>query len=419
MKIGFFTDRYWPAIDGVTISVDIFAKELRKLGHEVYIFCPEGPGKNSDKDKHIIRYKSFPGIWYDDYRDTLPWSRRNIKQVKDLELDIIHTHTPAQVGMLGSHVAKVQNIPLVTTYHTDLEQYFRVYKRILPGAVALSLIGPLMMKQNTLLKDVVKNMKPERSFDKWNRKIVRKMLTLYHNNCDLVIAPSEKIKKLLIAYHTQTPIEVISTGVNLDEPALHSTIDMRAGYDIPDQAFVLTYVGRLGQEKNIELIFQSLPRIIKELPATSLLIVGDGPYRNKLVDLVEKLNLHNHVIFTGMLARAETLSCFKAADIFVFPSLTETQGLVINEACAVSKPIIFIDDTISNLTRDGINGFKVRNNVVDFAKKTIILLKDNNLRQEFGYHSGELAQQHTAAAQTKKLEQVYSELIANRLSKPV
>ncbi|MDP4038839.1 MAG: glycosyltransferase [bacterium] len=413
MKIGFFTDFYLPSTvgNGVVVSIDIFRRELEKLGHQVYVLCPTKPLKYHDS-RRIIRFRSIPGIWFWGYRDTFPYNTRNIKLIEKLGLDIVHIHTPVQIGLLGVYIAKKYKIPLVATYHTDLISYGAIYKRVIVGLALLSLIFPIISKDPAVIKDFFWTLRPTWPLAKWNQRNIKKMITVLHNHCDLVIAPSKKMEGALISYGTKTKIEVIPTGVDIEEVNLLSkSFDFRGQYNIAASSVILLFVGRLGKEKNIDLIVKAMPLIIGEMPNLKLVIVGQGPYRKKLEKLIKKLNLVSHIILTGYISSEAKMAAYKACDIFIFPSLTDTQGLVLNEASLNGKSILFADGKISPLTLNNYNGLKVNNDKSDLAKKVIYLLNHPEILKSFGLNSQKMIENFTAQKQAKKLEKVYQQLL--------
>lgn len=418
MRIGFFTDRYYPQTDGVGVSVDMFAHDLRKLGHTVYIFCPKGSyaSKHSHSDHvdgpDVIRFPSIPGIWFEGYRDTFPWTKKNMNMIEDLNLDIVHIHTPGQVGMLGMYVAKSFGLPLVTTYHTDLVAYSQVYKRAFPGAIGLSFLLPIMAKDKTILRDAGKVLRPERTIPLWNAKIIQRMITVMHNNCDLVIAVSEKSRRQLKSYKTKTPIEVLPTGIDWTEIRQPTNYNLRKQFSLPADATILLYVGRIGVEKNLELAIRALQHILPKAPYTYLVLAGPGSTLEiaKFKALASELKVEDHVVFTGVLNRSEVMGAFASSNIFVFPSIADTQGLVINEACAFGKPIVYVDDKISSLTQNNHNGYHAKNNARDFAVKCLKLIEDPELCMRFGKASGKLALSQSGEGQAKKLLSLYTQI---------
>lgn len=411
MKIGFFTDRYYPQVDGVAVSVDLFARELRKLGHEVIIFCPQAPHKLRQEPSYVVRFRSFPSIWYEDYRDTMPFTPAAIRKVLDHNLDLIHIHTPAQIGMLGVRIAKSNNIPTVVTHHTDIEQYIKVYKRVMLGILAGVFIAPALMKSSDQYKDILPSLKPKRSLKRWNRQIIRDSIALFYQNCDMIIAPSRKMRTVLKGYGIKKQIHILPTGIDIDEATKTERFNPRVHFGLPDKSPLLLFVGRLGQEKNIQLLLRSMPKILARHPEANLLIVGDGPYANDLHELAEELGIASKTFFTGMLDRPKTFACFKAADIFCFASITDTQGLVLNEAAIEAKPIVFIDDQISPIVRNGVSGIKAKNSTTSFAAACNKLIENPKLAKQYGLNAQKLAKNITIDKQAKKLLELYKTLV--------
>lgn len=412
MKIGFFTDRYYPQVDGVAVSVDIFAKELIKLGHEVTVFAPEAAKKKRDREdpSYVVRFKSFPSIWYEDHRETMPFTPAAIKKVKNKDLDIIHIHTPAQVGILGLRVAKEDNIPTVVTHHTDIDQYAKIYKKIMLGIFVGILIGPALLKSKEHYKDILPNLKPKKSFEKWNRKLIIESVGLFYSNCDAVIVPSVKMEKSLVDYGKFNNIKVLPTGIDLDEAKAKTDFKPREKFKIDSSSPLLLFVGRLGKEKNIQLIIKSMPKILAQNPETRLLIVGDGPYAEELKSLTRELRLAKSVIFAGLLDRAETFACFRASDIFCFASMTDTQGLVLNESAIESKPVVFLDEQISPLAQNGKTGIQAKNTSSSFAAACLKLINDKAMARKYGENAKRLALGISIEKQSKKLIDIYKEI---------
>ncbi|MBI2798314.1 glycosyltransferase [Candidatus Saccharibacteria bacterium] len=411
MRIGFFTDRYYPQVDGVAVSVELFARELRRLGHEVFIFCPGAPGKNRRETRNIVRFRSFPSIWYEDYRDTMPFTPAIVRRVRSYNLDLVHIHTPAQMGILGLRIAREDHLPTVITHHTDIESYIKIYKRALAGIIIAALWAPVFIKSRGLYSDTLSALKPGRPIRHWNRKVVREGLTSFYDMCDQIIAPSVKMAEQLKSYHVNSPIDILPTGIDPEEARLHTSFEPRQQYGIDTDAPVVLFVGRLGEEKNIQLLLRAFAHNVKAMPQSRLLIVGDGPYYGQLESLSEDLGIDQLTTFTGSLGRAETFACFRAANVFAFPSLTDTQGLVINEAAYSKKPIVFCDPEISPLTIDGKTGLLAKATVHDLANKIGKLIHNPELAIKFGEQAHTEAKKITMSQQAKKLEHIYAQLI--------
>lgn len=408
MKIGFFTDRYYPQTDGVAVSVDLFAKALHQMGHEVIIFCPQGPEKLPNEPTNIVRFRSAPSIWYEDYRDTFPFTPLSLRKAKSYELDIVHVHTPGMIGMLGIRIAREYGLPLVATHHTDIEQYIKVYKRIMAGFVAVLFLAPALMKASKAYPESLRSLKPQRSARSWNRHVIRHNVKLFYDFCDVVIAPSPKIATLLHGYGLSSPVEVLPTGIDTTENI--PDWDMRKHLKLNKDDLILVYVGRLGEEKNLSLTISALPAVIKTIPNTHLVLVGDGPYSGELKQLTNDLALDEHVHMLGMLPHAKALAAMKASDIFVFPSTTDTQGLVLNEAAWVGLPLIWCDDNISTVTTNHRTGLLSNSNRNDLAKNILYLAQHHNLREQMSSESHQAAQKITIKEQAEKLLTIYSKL---------
>jgi 1,2-diacylglycerol 3-alpha-glucosyltransferase len=277
------------------------------------------------------------------------------------------------------------------------------------GILVGILIGPALIKSKEHYKDILPNLKPKKSFTKWNRKLIIESVGLFYQNCDAVIVPSIKMERSLKEYGKFNNIKVLPTGIDLEEAKAKTDYNPRDRYKIKNSPLLL-FVGRLGKEKNIQLIIKSMPKIIKQSPMTQLLIVGDGPYSEELHNLVEDLKIKKNVHFTGMLDRSDTFACFKSADIFCFASTTDTQGLVLNEAAIESKPIVFLDDEISPLAEDKKTGIKAVNTTKSFSDACLELIKNSELSKNYGKNAKKMAMEITIEKQSKKLLGIYKKI---------
>ena len=181
----FFTDTYEPQINGVVTAIKLLERELKKLGHEVYIVCPKV--KNHKFPKNVYTCKSFTFKPYPEYKGSLP-SLRLIKWVKKINPDMIHIHTPVTIGWLGIVCAKLLKKPVVTTYHTLMEEYFEIY--FLP-----------------------KKLKKSEKVKYFSKKLIRKYTKFFFNRSDYITSPSIAIKKILEDCGIKKPIFVNPTGI--------------------------------------------------------------------------------------------------------------------------------------------------------------------------------------------------------------
>ncbi len=393
MKIGFFTDVYTPQIDGVVRSIKLYKQALEDLGHEIYIFAPKSIKRGSifdfilNKEKNVFRFYAVDSVFIPGYPLALPISYKSTRAIPKLKLDIVHCHTPLSMGMLGDITALLSDVPQVFTYHTYYSEYAKHYINF----------GKLKEPAS---------------------KVIRKLESFYCNRADLVLAPSVKLKNILEnKMNVETDIEILPTGVDLKEFDKISDRGFRKKYRIAEDKKVLLYVGRLGSEKNVGFLIKMLPEVLAREKNAVLLIIGDGKYREKLEERTKELNLSDYVFFTGFLERKETIRAFLASDMFVFASLTDTQGLVLSEAAAAAKPLVLLRDPgLNPLVVENKNAFLSEENGKEFAGNVLKLLQDKNLYAKMAGNSRKLAEEYSIEAQTKKLLNYYSKLIEKHKS---
>ena len=415
MRIGLFSDSYLPSLDGISYSIESFRIELEKRGHEVVVFAPAPGIRYKEKIPNIIRFPAVKGLFYDDYLTSMFFPPEAMQRIKKKELDVIHFHTPSQVGLLGAYYAIRNDVPLLSTYHTDLYQYVSHYPQVLPGAIALSLLAPLITRGGLAdFRTAVSGLKPSRSIDKWNKKILVRGVTMLHDKCDYVIAPSRKIEKQLLSWHTTAPIRVLPTGVDKITTNQRAVTLFRHRHGIEDHEKVLLFVGRLGSEKNIELILSSMPHVLKQVPHAKLVLVGRHEHQTKLEKMAQDLDISHKVVFTGFIEHDKLGSVYEASDVFVFPSKTDTQGLVLHEAANSGLPIVMLDKDITEVVKDGVNGYIVRSSAKEMAKKIITILNDDELHKSMSEASSRMAAKYSVEHQTILLEKLYASAISAR-----
>lgn len=324
MRIGLFTDTYFPQVSGVATSIRTLKEELEELGHEVYIFTTTDKAVGRYEDPTIIRLPSVPFVSFTDRRVVYRGLMTSYKIAKDYQLDIIHTQTEFGMGNLGKLIGKALRIPVVHTYHTQYEDYVDY---IAKGKI----IRPGMVKY-----------------------IVRG----YLNNLDGIICPSRIVTNLLEGYEVKPVKRTIPTGIQLEnfvrEDICQADVDqLRVDLGILPTETMLLSLSRISSEKNIQAILASLPEVLREYPAVKLVVVGDGPYLDDLKRQADQLGLSEAVIFTGMVAHEQVALYYKACDFFISASTSETQGLTYTEALASGKPVIahgnpYLDDLITD-----------------------------------------------------------------------
>lgn len=310
MKIGFFTDTYFPQVSGVATSIKTLKEELEKNGHEVYIFTTTDP--NADKlEKDVIRMPSVPFVSFKDCRVVVRGMWYAYLVAKELELELIHTHTEFGAGILGKMVAKKLKIPLIHTYHTMYEDYLHYIAK-----------GKVLRQSH-----------------------VKYLSRLFANHTTGVVCPSERVIDTLRGYGVVTPLRVIPTGIDIEKfkraDITNKDIEkLRQSLHIEKDQLMILSLSRISYEKNIQALVYGLPQIIKAYPNARMVIVGKGPYLEELQELIVTLDLSEYVQFTGEVANDDVALYYKAADFFVSASTSETQGLTYTEAMAAGTPCV-------------------------------------------------------------------------------
>jgi glycosyltransferase involved in cell wall biosynthesis len=372
MQIGIFTETYKPTVNGVAVSVDTFKTELEKLGHKVYIFCPAN--QNAAKEEGVFRVPSFQWLGSTkNYPLALP-GLTHISLADVPELDIIHCQHLSLMGRMGRHIAKEFKIPLVYTYHTLLTEYTHY----------IPLFGHFM------------------------KPLVIKISRNFANSADVVITPSPSIKRILQGWGVKKPIEVVPTGIYLENYSRSNPGPMKKHFNILDNQQVLLYVGRIAREKNIDFLLESFEHLQKNYPDVHLLLVGGGPEEKYWQDYVKKHQLTKYITFTGFLPKQEVNQIFGQVELFVFPSTTDTQGIVVVEALAAGTPVIAANylgpaDIITNEK----DGFLTPLNKFDFTDRIMELLKEEKTWQYFSKNAQKKAKQYSAQRCAQRMESIY------------
>ncbi len=344
MRIGLFTDAYLPEISGVSMAVRWYRDELETRGHEVYVYAPRYERARDDDDR-TYRFRAGPVFGYKTARMALPYSREAFQSFA--VLDIVHSHTPFSLAYAAILAAARHRLPHVQTYHTYLSQYRHYIPRpIRPTVRAAEAYSALLC-----------------------------------NRCTAVTVPTSAIRDELIRYGVTRPIHVIPLGPHLplfDRPACWAP---REALNVPREARLLLYAGRLAAEKNLLFLLRGFARIHQELRDSVLVVAGDGPLRERLEAEADALGIRAAVRFTGFLDHPRLVDLYHAADLFLFASKTETQGLVLVEAMAGGTPAVAVGELgVVDVVRDGVNGRLVPEDESRFARAAIAVLSD---REEY------------------------------------
>jgi len=387
MRVGIFTDTYYPEVNGVATSAYMLKTELEKNGNEVFIFTVTNP-KQAEKEENVFRVPSIPFMLFKERRVGLVFSRKWYRIIFNLKLDVIHTQTEFSLGQMGYKAAKMFNIPHIHTYHTIYEDYTHYLK--VPGHEKL----------------------------KW---IVKKISEYYCDKADLVIVPTEKVKYLLLDYGVKKPITVQPTGVDLSK-FQHIDWDevdcLKNKYCLDEKMHILVCVGRISQEKNIDEIIENIETLVRVDENLRLLIVGDGPQKKRLEEMVNNLCLKEFVIFTGEVKWTDIQNYYALGDVFVSASTSETQGLTYDEALAAGKPILVRkDDSLRGLLCQGENGFAYETKEEFMGFYELLFSEDNIM--VMGYKARKSVECLSMTSFGRNVENIYMNLLQNVVTNSV
>jgi len=378
MRILMVSDVYFPRVNGVSTSIQVFREALQAAGHHVTLITPAYPHSPVETDKTLIRIASR-GVWLDP-EDRMMRMRVIMQQADALAaegFDIVHIHTPFVAHYAGLKLAKRLRVPVVATYHTFFEEYLYHYIRWLPRASL--------------------------------RYVARHFSRAQCHDLKALIVPSTAMRDVLVAYGVQTPLQVLPTGLDPTLFQLGDGAQFRLQQQIPPQRPVMLYVGRVAFEKNIRFLLQVVQHIKATMADILLIIAGEGPAQASLQQQVTTMGLDEQVLFLGYMPRDGRLqSCYKAADVFVFASRTETQGLVLMEAMASGTPVVSTAvmgtcDVMGN----GLGGLVAKEEVADFSAKVQQLITDTALRGQKQQEAQQRVLDWSHAAQAQRLVQFY------------
>lgn len=381
LGIGVFTDSYRPYTSGVVRSVELFAKHLERLGHRVYVFAPRYPG--CPPEEGVFRFLSVPAPTQREFALAIPFSPTLGATVRRLGLDVIHVHSPFLLGRLGASAARRHGLPLVFTYHTLYDKYVH-YVPFFPGLT---------------------------------RQVVNLYTRKFCNRCDLVVVPSTAVADLLRQRGVTVPLAVIPTGVELERFHGLDRTWLKSRFGLPSEAKILLFVGRLGKEKNVEFLFSAFARLrtLPDLGPLKLVLVGGGNAEERLRRLAKDLGVAEEVVFAGTLPPEEVAKCYAGADLFVFASLTETQGLVLAEAKAAGLPAVAVDAAgVRDTVRHGVDGYLTALSLEEFTARVAELLRNEGLRRAMGEAARRGAEAFAAEATAARLAKEYEKLVTAR-----
>ena len=384
MHIAFFTNFYLPVVNGVSRSVESFRKELTRQGNNVFVFA-QSDGKYEDQAPFIFRYPSLTLPVYVEVPAVIPVSPFVDQLLPSLKLDVIHTHHPVLLGQTAARKAAEMDLPLVFTFHTQ----YREYTHYIPL--------------------------PQEAIQEFLKGAVETWLRDFMGLCQHIVIPSESMKEILIRdYGLRTRYTVIPTGIDLEPYQLADREALRASQGWQADK-ILVSTGRLTQEKNLPTLIRAAQKVYQKHPDLRLVLIGSGPEKSALQELASKLDMAERVTFTGELPFSDVIVYLKAADIFGFASVTETQGLVTMEALAAGLPVVAVDGSVTrDIVDNGEQGFLVRNDADELAASVNRLLESPEMMRKFHLRAIEKVKVFNIKICARQLLSVYEQAILDK-----
>ncbi len=383
MRIGMMADAYKPYVSGITSYIDLNKRALEEQGHEVYVFT-FGDTDYKDDESRVIR---SPGVPIADTGFYLSLRYKTAAKKLLQTMDVVHVHHPFLSGRIALSYCRRKQIPIVFTNHTRYDLYAQARLPFMPEEVSQSLLQAYM---------------PD-----------------FCSAVDLVISPSEGMKKVLRQYGVESHIEVVPNGANL-KPFQTATPLPRADFGFADDDILLVYAGRIAPEKNLEFLLQAFAGVARAIPNVHLLIIGGGQkdHMEELKPLPGELHIADRVRFTGMVPYVQLPSYLAMCDVFVTASVTEVHPYTVIEAMAAGLPIMGIDSPgVGDSVTDGVSGLLSMEDIASFTAKLTYLCLNKDLQKRLGAESQKASEQFSIERTTKIMLGHYSRL--SQIIKPL
>lgn len=378
MRIVFFTNAYKPTISGVVTSISLFRQGLMDAGHEVHIVAPK-QGEYEEEEPYVFRLPAIDLPGEIDLSLAMPLKALIDTVLRGIKPALIHSQHPILLGDLAAAFAHELQIPLVFTFHTRYEEYAQQYVPIAPELAGM---------------------------------VMEQIVARYLEKCTRIIAPTASIRDFILReYDPSAPVTIVPTPVKLSAYDGLDTGRVQADLGLQG-AEVLLFVGRIAGEKGLDFLLRVFARIVAERPHARLLLVGDGPGESDLRKMARKLGIDDQVIFCGAVPHNEVPHYAAAADLFVFSSVTETQGLVLIEAMAAGTPVVAVEAPGSKDVLDEGGGLLVPLREDAFAEVVVDLLRDRRRLEALGRQATRVVRRYTIPTATERLLAVYEAAMA-------
>lgn len=384
LRIGMYSNNYFPFVSGVTVSVERLRRGLQSLGDRVLLLVPQYRDSWED-DEETVRASTLLAFGSKgEFRLSNPFLARLRRRVRAFRPDIIHVHHPFWLGSVGLFMGRVMNIPVIYTYHTRLEHYAHFVP--LPGLLFRNLISHYLIRR-------------------------------FSNKCQGVVVPTYSAEEYLRVIGVTTNTLVQPTGIDVEryqqtDPDRLTVLRKKYGIDPDDR--VLISVSRISKEKNIEFMLESLDRLRRKgVTGFRLLLIGDGPGHASVQACIETLGLEDKVTMLGAVAPEQMVDYYHLGDLFVFASKSETQGMVILEAMSAGMPVVAVRSSgIDDVIQEGVNGYKTPENRSVWASRVEELIADPALRAEMGRRAEAFAADYDVSVYAQRVHDFYAFVLA-------
>jgi len=347
------------------------------MGHDAWIIAPKWPGTESEEG--IVRVQSVPYPFFEDYRLGLPNAR-----LLPTKFEVVHSHVPFTMGLWALNLAQKWKVPHVSTFHTHYEKY----AHYVPGLAFLDR----------------------------HTHIIPRLARAFYNRVDLVITPTHPVKKLVQDYKIERPVRVIPTGIDTE---LLESAPRPEPCPWPEGRRRVLTVSRLGKEKSLDVALKAFARVA-ETENAHWAIVGEGPEEENLKALARSLGVADRVTFVGAVPYSKIGGYYRAAEVFLFASETETQGLVLWEAQAMGLPVVAVaaGGVIESVV-EGVGGRLVPPGDAEaLAERLARLLEDPDERARLSQGARRFAERRSAKRIAEEMVGAYLEAEAIARSEP-
>lgn len=398
LHIAFFTDTYWPRVNGVTVSVDVYSRALIRAGHKVVIVCPRYPpsfgstsmSQSRDDEPAVIMVPSVPVVFSKEDRlamyHKLRWVRRQLDRFKP---DILHINTEFVTAEFALRYARRRALPLIYTAHTHWEAYTASYIPMFPVFI--------------------------------QQFIVRGILERLLRNVDAVIVPTPEAETIIARYNVHDKVRCLPTGI--DPKIFIRSKSETAGFrQLLEERFpvlcgkrILLYAGRITKEKNIDFILKVFETLTHRHSDIVLIIAGDGHAKESLRNKARQYGIEELCVWLGYMNQRDLALLYAAASVFMLSSLTETQGLVTIEAMSMGTPVVAVASMGTKFAMAGDNGgFLTECSVEAFGEKVCALLEDDALMRRKRIEARNNARRWFIDSMISKLTSIYKDAVIHK-----